>query len=472
MILPSHIQKVDGISSLLPKAPQKSTLRDLLGGGFGFVVFFLVLGILALFMLSRVNAATQHSVLIPVGSTIDFGNSANLHFQDFSVDFWLKTPVSFAQGPIFGWSDTSAWSLWYYANSGNLAINWWNVRWLAISDIVLSPSTWYHIATTSEGVVTKIYINGVFHGGSSDKIGSYTWLANLTLSTSSGNQYIDELRIWNYPLSANNVLTLYNVGDGVCYSGYSPPSGLVSNWHFDEGNGVTASDAIDNNNGTLSGATNWSLDNKVFCAPTSCQFVNCSVCITQNSCENSCGVGKWFSGICHQTALDPICVIGNLDPTIQDVSICVFQRKYWASQTYQMGLYCYDIACHLPPPLPPPPPEIGETTSTIQFVYSDYTNKWNTPTKLFSEITDTLGKLVNPVLTWANNFISFFSVDNAKSQAELLAGSTRTLLIQTKAFDNIFGNLPITAGVAFLVLVILVKGFFVISTKIASFIRR
>ncbi|QDU74285.1 hypothetical protein Pan97_12920 [Bremerella volcania] len=110
---------------------------------------------------------------------------------------------------------------------------------------------WYHVVGVYDTVddTYAIYIDGQLH-----KTGSYNLVdqgANyLSLGTRTGSSErfdgtVDDLRIYNYELDAQEVAELY---------------GLVGHWKFDEGSGSVAADSTAfGNDATINGAT-WSTD--------------------------------------------------------------------------------------------------------------------------------------------------------------------------------------------------------------------
>ncbi|MFH1230652.1 MAG: LamG domain-containing protein [Planctomycetota bacterium] len=106
---------------------------------------------------------------------------------------------------------------------------------------------WAHIVGTYDGAMIKIYINGTLMG-SWAQTGNFNYTTdnvNLTIGkrTDAVGKYngsVDEVRIYNRALSAEEVRYHYNRG------------GPVAHWKFDEGEGRTVYDSTDNNNdGTL-----------------------------------------------------------------------------------------------------------------------------------------------------------------------------------------------------------------------------
>jgi len=127
-------------------------------------------------------------------------------------------------------------------------------------------SKWIHVVTTYDGSETsagiKIYINGVQSDTADDNGGVYAGMPNtispLHLGSFSGNSAffngkLDDVRIYNRALTANEVKQLYQRGQVL----KKPPNnlGLVGYWNFDDGTGTKATDFSGNGKtGTLTGA--------------------------------------------------------------------------------------------------------------------------------------------------------------------------------------------------------------------------
>jgi hypothetical protein len=126
------------------------------------------------------------------------------------------------------------------------------------SQTILSLRTWYFVAITFDGSRISFYLNGKQDGSSTvpgrlctnDKplyIG-----VDFPLTTEYWHGAIDELRIWNSPLSESQIQDVMN--------GTQAPleSGLVGYWAFDEGSGSIAHDLSGYaNDGVLMGNPTW-----------------------------------------------------------------------------------------------------------------------------------------------------------------------------------------------------------------------
>ena len=195
---------------------------------------------------------------------VDAGNNSSLdvHANNFSIELWAK----------FDDSGTVR----YLLQKGSYATSLYQIRRLATNNLRIvvedysdanydyydtattfpASSNWYHIVavwTRSTGI-WKVYINGVEDGQVTVSAGG-TPSVNGTVSLRIGtentvanpfNGLIDEVRIYNRALSAEEIRYHYNRG------------GPVAHWTFDEGDGQTAYDESNNSNdGTLTNGPTW-----------------------------------------------------------------------------------------------------------------------------------------------------------------------------------------------------------------------
>jgi len=132
----------------------------------------------------------------------------------------------------------------------------------------LSANTWYNVTVVINGPTDiNIYLNGVDDGGTYSGTGdalTYStgemFIGQASASNSVFDGSIDEVRMYNRALSADEVTRLYNVGQTAINDSNNTrnTSGLVGLWSFDgpDVSGTTAYDRSgQSNNGTIAGAT-------------------------------------------------------------------------------------------------------------------------------------------------------------------------------------------------------------------------
>ncbi len=167
--------------------------------------------------------------------------------NDFTMESWIK-PKGFSSPDMYILSNR----LNNFGGTGN----WFNVaissnklqielgQAAATSNTVfqgttnLATNNWYHVAVTRSGLTYKLYVNGVLETTANDQIvrdltGNYSnahiggWPENGTGRWFNGD--MDELRVWNVARSQ------CEIQDQMLCEITSTASGLLSNFHFNQG---------------------------------------------------------------------------------------------------------------------------------------------------------------------------------------------------------------------------------------------
>ncbi len=147
------------------------------------------------------------------------------------------------------------------------------------TSMTFTTSVWTHFSIVwdqDSAANTKIYINGqsvsTSTSGTISDIddASYSHTFRVGALSAGGEPFdgkIDEVRVYNRTLTANEVLTLYSftgIGSEVNSSASQPQgtgrldSGLAGYWKLDEGSGTSAADSSTNaNTGTLTNGPTW-----------------------------------------------------------------------------------------------------------------------------------------------------------------------------------------------------------------------
>jgi len=161
------------------------------------------------------------------------------------------------------------------------------------SNSTITLNAWNHVVLTWDGVITTaasadIYINGVETSYATTTNGaaivsdaaSTMYLGNDSAGTSTFAGTIDETKVYNFPLTSDQIKVLYNQNSGASMGSLSTDStGLASNadvdsycppgqgtacaapvlhWKLDENTGTAAYDTTGNNNqGTLTNTPKW-----------------------------------------------------------------------------------------------------------------------------------------------------------------------------------------------------------------------
>lgn len=140
-------------------------------------------------------------------------SSTALELVDGTIELWIKPEMKSTSQTFVCYRNNAGSATRYLFNFlGNLSgLGFWNGTAYATFSYTFSANQWYHLAFVDDGDNTKIYINGAYAGA-----------FNLEFSAAAGSglhlvlgydlplsEYfkgsIDELRIWNIPLSENTI---------------------------------------------------------------------------------------------------------------------------------------------------------------------------------------------------------------------------------------------------------------------------
>ena len=196
----------------------------------------------------------------------------NFGTSDFAVGAWVKSSTAYA-GTKFpfghfsaslGWAsslNTSIFGFSVYGSLGNIGSN---------KSFNAVDTNWHHLV----GVITRsgnnatitLYADGISLGSDSGTVGNITAPNPFQIGTWDGDTAngfkgtIDEVRIYNRALSADEIKRLYKIGAtlkiNTSINNDSLQKGLVGYWSFDGKDmaNITAYDRSGNtNNGTLTG---------------------------------------------------------------------------------------------------------------------------------------------------------------------------------------------------------------------------
>ncbi|MCZ2337360.1 MAG: LamG domain-containing protein, partial [Chitinophagales bacterium] len=192
-------------------------------------------------------------VQIPYSSKLNFSGRAA-----FSVSAWINPKINNAYGSIVSQSDGST-NTYVMAMNSSGRIEAGRIT-AATGSTVIPTNKWSHVVFTYDGTYINVYVNAavdatptsdINNAGSSDDllIGAH----NYTSPSVFFNGSIDEVKIYNYALTANEVKTEYNRGAAVVLGAGkneadTAASSLVGWWKMDEGSGFSAFDSSGNNN--------------------------------------------------------------------------------------------------------------------------------------------------------------------------------------------------------------------------------
>ncbi|MDP3940909.1 MAG: DUF2341 domain-containing protein [bacterium] len=175
--------------------------------------------------------------------------------SNFTLSAWIKTGTSVAAtGTIFSTNTTKNFGYdMEVLNTGIVEFDIGPGTQISTNGSTnLHDNTWHHVVGTYDGSVMVLYIDGN-QVSRRNVTGSVTYNATaLHIGTSGAinnyfNGVIDEVRIYNRGLSADEVANLYN---------FAP--GPVGYWRFEEKQGITTVDSSGyGNSGTLINSPSW-----------------------------------------------------------------------------------------------------------------------------------------------------------------------------------------------------------------------
>jgi len=162
------------------------------------------------------------------GDAVALGNPTNLWLQDFTIEAWVK------RSDVIRASKTSPFGVIFGGGYGNYGLFMWNNGDLQLSKggannvtvgTSITDTNYHHLAVTKSGSVVVFYVDGVsfpapaynptFEFYSTMQIGSGVLIDGAYTSSFWGG--IDELSIFNRPLSASEIASIYLAGSaGKC----------------------------------------------------------------------------------------------------------------------------------------------------------------------------------------------------------------------------------------------------------------
>ncbi len=201
------------------------------------------------------------------GDRILVGNPANLRLQDFTIDAWVKRASSTivtnngrpgVEGGVFFAYGDRGYGFGIDQATSRLFLTQVEVS-AVFSTSTITDTNYHHVAVTKSGGTVTFYIDGVANTPVSYNP-TFTFATNAAIGARGDSDVqnaffgnVDELEIFNRPLTAQEVAAIVNAGiSGKCRTCTPPPANMVS-WYPGDGN---ANDIQGGNNGTLqNGAT-------------------------------------------------------------------------------------------------------------------------------------------------------------------------------------------------------------------------
>ena len=194
-------------------------------------------------------------------ASVNGDSNIQLH-DNFTISAWFRTGSTVtSNGGIIGWGQQALGKFRGFGlNSSNqLVFNAFGRFFNPTGATALSTNTWYHgllTVTPAAGPnnTATVYINGVQDSQITSGLVAFTYSStNVAQSYYGGSErflgHIDELSLFNSVLSATNIATIYNGGNGPADIKDLNP---VAWWRMGDGtenaSGTTVYDMSDNSN--------------------------------------------------------------------------------------------------------------------------------------------------------------------------------------------------------------------------------
>jgi hypothetical protein len=138
----------------------------------------------------------------------------------WTLSAWVNCVATTVAHCIVGGGGTSGFG-WYLGRNSPRFIQWVFSGIVYQFTTAIPTSTWTHVVlTASPGSLMKSYVNGVLDGTTYTPPACAWSVRSLgydTFPTDGLTGSLDEVGIWNRPLSQAEVATLYNGGTGITY---------------------------------------------------------------------------------------------------------------------------------------------------------------------------------------------------------------------------------------------------------------
>ncbi len=222
-----------------------------------------------------------------VDDHIDCGARSALRVnQNFTIEAWVKPELE--AGYPFSYMTKTAtsvngYAMGYYNGKFRFVIQTANILIGEVDNMpgaVLPLNEWSHVACTFDGMVAKMYVNGVLAESKTlaTSAASIIWSSNPTAiyigkcENSDGTQFfkgsVDDVRIWKTVRTESQIESYRNV------KLLGTESNLGAYWNLDDGTGTAANEGTANNyDGVLKNGAAWVTTNNA-CFGVSVQEIN------------------------------------------------------------------------------------------------------------------------------------------------------------------------------------------------------
>ncbi len=161
-----------------------------------------------------------------VNDYVDAGNESNVQLANGTVGAWFKTSNA---GTTWRGIVTKQLAYGLFLNGNKLSLYDWGTSQERATNIILNDSNWHYAAVTFQSGVTNgtlIYVDGILRNTTTITVNLQTVAVKIGQGGSNVQYFngtIDEVRIYNRSLSADEIKALYN---------YTKPSYVTSSGTF------------------------------------------------------------------------------------------------------------------------------------------------------------------------------------------------------------------------------------------------
>jgi hypothetical protein len=219
---------------------------------------------------------TNQYVSLSTGTGIPISNSS------YTLSVWFKATSLGSRDGLVGWGNYGVGNNLVNAlrltdsgecSGGQGVINYWWGNDLTLCSTRVTANAWHHVVAEYNGTTRIIYVDGVSIGSDTPVGHNVPNTSNFKIGVTNGADpfpgSIDDVRIYNRALSANDVKLLYQQGlaqvtkaklgtNPIVIPAQNFLNGLVGYWPMEEGSGATTADISSNKNtGTLVSSPTW-----------------------------------------------------------------------------------------------------------------------------------------------------------------------------------------------------------------------
>jgi hypothetical protein len=187
---------------------------------------------------------------------LDVADKASLRPSNITISFWIKYKNPTLGNTILGKVTNSSWNDGYsfdsYTGRAGTSQNtffWVNNYSTGAVSSTISSGNWYHMVGTYDQTNLKLYVNGVL-ADSKPYSTAITHSVNelyigKTVGGASLDGALDDVRIYNYAFSAQEVANLYNSAKQSYVGATVRRTGLTLDLEFGNNNGAAAPTVYD-----------------------------------------------------------------------------------------------------------------------------------------------------------------------------------------------------------------------------------